>query len=84
MTLGEFAKSIAQEIADCAAWSSNVRAVIGSAAELLYDLPAAQMRWFWQEVANELTARRPIEEGEQAQRITAAIREVQAALSARA
>jgi hypothetical protein len=84
MTLGEFAKNIAEEIAGCAEWRSDVRAVIGSAAELLYDLPAAQMRWFWQEVADELTARRPIEQGEQAEQITAAISAVQEALAARA
>ena len=80
MTLGEFAKSIADEIADRAGCKSDVRGVIGDASMLLEGLPAQQMKWFWQEVAGQLTSHRPIEQDELAQRITSALAEVQAAL----
>ncbi len=83
MTLGEFARSIAEEIAECAEWKADVRAVIGSAAELLDGLPGSQMKWFWQEVAAQLTARRPIEHNEFAERITAALDAVLGELTAR-
>ncbi len=79
MTLGEFARSIAEEMAEC----TDVRAVIGSAADLLDDLPGPQMKWFWEEVAAQLTARRPIEQDEFADRITAALDAVFGELAAR-
>ncbi len=82
MTLGEFAIDIANEISDRADRSSEVRGVIGEAAQLLGELPASQMRWFWQTVAGQLTAHRPIEEGEQAEHITEAINEVMQAMTA--
>ncbi len=82
MTLGEFARDIANEISDRAECMSDVRGVIGEAAQLLEDLPASQMKWFWEEVASQLTAHRPIEEGELANCITAAIGQVQQALAA--
>ncbi len=80
MTLGEFARSIADEIADRAAYRSDVRGVIGEASQLLADLPISQMKWFWQEVAWQLTAHRPIEQDERSEHITAALDEVNSAL----
>ncbi len=81
MNLGEFAKSIADELADRAVCRSDVRGVIGEASQVLADLPKSQMKWFWQEVAGQLTAHRPIEQDERSDRITAVLDEVHAAVA---
>jgi hypothetical protein len=78
MTLGEFARSVSREIVACARKRSDVRDVIGSAAEFLADnhLPPLQMQWFWQQVADHMTAHRPIEEDEFTGYLTAALNAV--------
>ena len=78
MTLGEYAKMVTDEIVACAEWMSDVSDVIGSVDQLMNEckVPAAQTKWFWQEVISQLTARRPIEENEVSDWITAAVDEV--------
>ena len=82
MTLGEFASDIANEISDLAISHEDVHGVIHEASLLLEELPAPQMKWFWQEVAGQLTAHRPIDDGEAGERISAAIDQVLQVLSA--
>lgn len=77
-TLGDYAKTVTDEIIACAEWMSDVRDVIESADErlTLNNVPFDETKWFWQEVAHQLIARRPVEEGDFAECLTAAVQEV--------
>jgi hypothetical protein len=64
MTLGEYAQQIAAVILQHGQEPSvAVKLIAGADGKLLErHIPLHDRRWFWQEVANQLSARRPVTE----------------------
>ncbi len=62
MTLGEYAQQIASVIIKHGQEASiAAKLIAGTEGKLLErNIPARDRQWFWQEVADQLTARRPI------------------------
>ena len=62
MTLGEYASKIASVILEHGQESSMASKLITSTDGKLIErnIPAAERKWFWHEVANQITARRPV------------------------
>ncbi len=62
MTLGEYAQQIASVIIKHGQEVSlAAKLIAGTEGKLLErNIPARDRQWFWQEVANQLTAQRPV------------------------
>ncbi len=62
MTLGEYACKIASVILEHGQESSIASKLITRTDGKLIErnIPAAERKWFWHEVANQITARRPV------------------------
>ena len=62
MTLGEYAQKIATVILQHGQEASTAnRLIVATEGQLLErNIPSSDRQWFWQEVAHQLTARRPV------------------------
>ncbi len=64
MTLGEYAGQIASVILKHGQEASvAAKLIVATEGKLMErNIPSADRKWFWHEVANQLTARRPVEQ----------------------
>ncbi len=77
-TLIEYAEEVADWVADCAEGEGDVQDIIERAEDELldYDVPNAELRWFWSAVIDQVAAQRPLEMSDFSEHLSGALAKI--------